>query len=77
VAAGAAIGTLVPVPVLGTAIGALVGAGVGLFASGAVDSLYENGPTHIGDALADGAEAVGDAGAAIGDLATEAWHAIF
>lgn len=77
VATGAAIGTLIPVPIVGTAIGAVVGAGVGLFASGAVDSLYENGAPQVGRALADGAKAVGDAGAAIGDLATEVWDAIF
>jgi hypothetical protein len=77
VAAGALIGTAIPVPVLGTAVGAGVGAVVGLFASGAVDSLYQNGIGAVGDAIADGASAVADAGKAVGGLAEDAWNAIF
>lgn len=77
VAAGAMIGTAIPVPVLGTAAGAIVGAGVGLFASGAVDSLYDNGFDSVGGAISDGASAVGDAGKAVGGLAEDAWNAIF
>lgn len=76
-AAGAVAGSLIPVPGVGTALGALVGAGAGLFASGAVDSLYEHGLPEIDRALADGAAAVGETGAAIGELATEAWNALF
>ncbi len=41
---GALIGTFVPIPGVGTAVGAVVGAGVGIFTSGAIDSLFENGP---------------------------------
>ncbi len=77
VAAGAAIGTLIPVPVVGTAAGAVSGAVVGLFASGMVDSLYQNGTDSIGQAFDDGVKAVGDTGKTIGNLAEDAWHAIF
>lgn len=77
VAAGALIGTAIPVPVLGTAVGALGGAAVGIFTSGAVDTLYTEGLGSVGDAIADGASAVADTGSAIGELATGAWDAIF
>ncbi|MCZ4558167.1 hypothetical protein O4215_21635 [Rhodococcus maanshanensis] len=77
VAAGAVAGTLIPVPVLGTAAGAVGGAAVGLFTSGMVDSVYENGVDDLGDALGDGVGAVGDTGAAIGGLAKDAWNAVF
>lgn len=63
VAAGAMIGTAIPVPGVGTAVGALVGAGVGIFTSGMVDSLFEDGP-DVGDAAVEGLEAVWDTGAA-------------
>lgn len=68
VGAGAAVGTLIPVPVVGTVAGALVGAGVGIFTSGMVDSLYENGIDGVGEAIGDGFEAVGGAGEAVGDV---------
>ncbi|WKG05093.1 WXG100 family type VII secretion target [Mycolicibacterium sp. HK-90] len=77
VLAGAAIGTAIPVPVVGTVVGALGGAVVGVFASGAVDSLYQNGIGSVGDAISDGFAAVGDTGTAIGGLAKDAWDAIF
>lgn len=77
VAAGALIGSAIPVPVVGTAVGALGGAVVGVFTSGMVDSLYENGIGAVGDAIEDGAAAIGDAGRAIGSLAEDAWDAIF
>lgn len=77
VAAGAAIGTLIPAPVIGTVAGALGGAVVGIFTSGAVDTLYEDGIGSAGDAIGDGWDAVYDTGASIGDLATGAWDAIF
>lgn len=41
VAAGALIGSAIPVPVVGTALGAIGGAAVGVFTSGAIDSMYE------------------------------------
>lgn len=74
-AMGAAIGSVVPG--LGTAVGAVVGTAVGagfaIFADGAIDSLFENGPdvgaaaeagwdavTGTGDAIADGASSIAD-----------------
>jgi hypothetical protein len=65
VATGALVGTAIGGPV-GTAVGAVVGAGVGIFASGAIDSLFENGP-DVGKAFESGADAVADTGEAIGD----------
>ncbi|RVW08234.1 hypothetical protein EGT67_17675 [Prescottella agglutinans] len=72
--AGAAIGSTVPG--LGTAVGAVVGVGAGLFTSGAIDSLYQNGG-DVSDAIGAGVDAIGDAGAAVGGLAKGAWNAIF
>lgn len=77
VAAGAAIGTLIPAPVLGTVVGAGAGAVVGIFTSGAVDTLYEDGIGSAGDAVVDGWDALYDTGASIGDLATGAWDVFF
>lgn len=62
--AGAAFGSAVPV--VGTVIGAAVGAGVGIVASGAIDSLFENGP-DVGQAWDEGTEALTDTLGAIGD----------
>lgn len=77
-AAGAATGALIgsAVPGLGTAVGAVVGVGAGLFTSGAIDSLYQNGG-DVGDAIGAGMDAIGDAGAAVGGLAKGTWDAIF
>lgn len=77
VAAGAAIGTFLPVPVVGTVLGAAGGAVVGLFASGAVDSLYEHGIGDVSAAWDAGVDAVTATGATIGELGSEAWDAIF
>lgn len=77
VLAGAAIGSLIPVPVVGTAVGAVGGAVVGVFTSGAIDSLYQNGIGSIGEAISDGASAVQNTGKAIGGLVEGAWDAIF
>jgi hypothetical protein len=57
-AAGAAIGTLIPVPVVGTLAGAAGGFVVGAFTSGAVKSLFEHGPDHIGTAIESGWDSV-------------------
>jgi hypothetical protein len=65
------------VPVVGTAVGAVGGAVVGVFASGAVDSLWQNGIGDVGGAIEDGAQAVGDAGESVGGLAKGAWDAVF
>jgi len=67
-ATGAVVGSFVPIPGVGTAAGAIVGAGVGIFTSGAIDSLFENGP-DVGDAVDAGWDAVEDTGGAIGDAA--------
>lgn len=75
--AGALIGSAIPIPGVGTVGGALVGATVGIFTSGAVDSLYQNGIGSLGSAIADGTSAVADTGKAIGGLAKGAWDAIF
>ncbi|MGV0684268.1 WXG100 family type VII secretion target [Mycolicibacterium thermoresistibile] len=77
VLAGAAIGTVIPVPVVGTLIGAAGGAAVGVFTSGAIDSLYQNGIGSVGQAINDGAAAVRDTGKTVGGLVKNAWDAIF
>lgn len=64
--AGAVVGTFVPIPGVGTAAGAVVGAGVGIFTSGAIDSLFENGP-DVGAAFDSGVDALADTGGAIAD----------
>lgn len=75
--AGAALGSLVPLPGVGTVAGAAVGVVAGVFTSGAVDSLWENGMDSVGDAIGDGADAVVDTSKAIGGLAESAWNAVF
>jgi hypothetical protein len=65
-ATGAVVGSFVPVPGVGTAAGAVVGAGVGVFTSGAIDSLFENGP-DVGAAVDSGVDALEDTGGAIAD----------
>ncbi|MBK8755752.1 MAG: hypothetical protein IPM08_01130 [Actinomycetales bacterium] len=75
IAAGAAIGTLVPIPVVGTVGGAIVGAAVGIFTSGAIDSLFEGG--SVGDAISEGAHAVAETGEAIVDGLSSAWNSLF
>jgi hypothetical protein len=66
IAAGALIGTAIPVPVVGTAVGALGGAVIGILADGAIDSLFENGP-DVGAALEEGWDSLEDTGSAIKD----------
>lgn len=63
---GAVIGSFVPVPGVGTVAGAVVGAAVGVFTSGVIDSLFEEGP-DVGAALDRGTEALADTGQAIAD----------
>lgn len=75
--AGAALGTLIPVPVAGTVVGAAGGILVGIFTSGAVDTLYSEGLGSVGEAISDGASAVADTGIAIGELATGVFDALF
>ncbi len=66
VATGAVIGTAIGGPV-GTVAGVVVGAGVGIFTSGMIDELWENGG-DVGDAFLAGADAVVDTGEAIADV---------
>ena len=74
VGTGALVGTAIGGPV-GTAVGAVVGAGVGIFTSGAIDSLFENGP-DVGEAAEAGLDAVKDTGEAIGDAVGGAVSAV-
>lgn len=66
VGAGALVGTAIGGPV-GTVVGTVVGAGVGLFTSGMIDGLWENGG-DVSDAGLAGADALADAGEALGDV---------
>ncbi|SMD23591.1 WXG100 family type VII secretion target [Kibdelosporangium aridum] len=77
VLAGAVIGTAIPVPVVGTALGAVGGALAGLFTSGAVDAIYQNGIGTVGDAIEAGAATVANAAKAVGGALGDAWDAIF
>lgn len=80
-ATGAIVGSFIPVPGVGTAVGfvagAAVGAVVGAFTSGAIDSMFEEGIDDVGAAFTAGAEEVADLGEAVGDLASDAWDSIF
>lgn len=66
VGTGALVGTAIGGPV-GTVVGTVVGAGVGVFTSGMIDELWENGRDG-GDAVLAGADAVVDAGEAVADV---------
>jgi hypothetical protein len=63
---GATVGSVVPG--VGTAVGAVVGTvvgvGVAIFADGAIDSVFENGP-DVGKAWDEGLDALADTGEAI------------
>lgn len=78
---GALVGTFIPIPGVGTAagliVGTVVGSVAGAFTSGAIDSLFENGITNAGAAWDAGMDEIGDLGSAVGDLASDAWGAIF
>lgn len=69
---GALVGTAIPVPIVGTiagyGVGALTGAVVGIYTSGVVDSLFENGP-DVGAAVSQGWNDLRDAGSAVSGLA--------
>jgi hypothetical protein len=47
-------------------VGTVVGAGIAIFADGAIDSLFENGP-DVGAAWDEGVDALADTGEAIAD----------
>lgn len=76
---GSAVGTIFPGVgnVVGAAVGAVGGAVVGVFTSGVVDSIYQNGIGAVGTAIEEGANAVVDAGKAIGGAVEDVWNAIF
>ena len=68
-------------PVLGTVVGALGGAAVGLLASGAADALYDQLPDGTKKAIEGGFDAIGHgvegAGKTVGQTASKVWHSIF
>ncbi|WP_210438793.1 hypothetical protein [Nocardioides xinjiangensis] len=66
VGTGALVGTAIGGPV-GTVVGTVVGAGVGIFTSGMIDELWENGG-DVGDAVLAGVDAVVETGEAIADV---------
>lgn len=79
-ATGAIVGSFIVPPVgtvVGAALGTIVGAGVGMFTSGVIDHLFEEGADSLGAVASAGWEEITDTGEAIGDLATGAWDAIF
>jgi uncharacterized protein YukE len=67
-ATGAAFGSVVPGAgtVVGGAVGTLVGVGVAIFADGAIDSLFDNGP-DVGKAWDEGVDALQETGGAIAE----------
>lgn len=79
--AGAAIGTMFPVPVVGTVAGAVGGLIFGVATSGALDYAYDGLPQGVKDSIEGGfsaaGDAIGDAGSAVGDGAKKAWDAVF
>lgn len=62
-------------------VGAVVGLGVGLVASGAIDWGYDQLPQGVKDGIEGGFKevggAIGDAGSEIGGGAKKAWDSIF
>ncbi|WP_280434598.1 hypothetical protein [Nocardia carnea] len=77
-ATGAILGSFFPVVgnIGGAAVGTVVGAGAGLFTSGAVDALYQDG-LSVGSAINGGIDAFEATGDAIGGGVSKAWNAIF
>lgn len=81
-AVGAGVGSVVPVAgtAVGAAVGAVVGAGVSIVASGAIDSMYEDGVENLGDvgeAIEDGAEELVDFGGDLVDAGGDLLDGIF
>lgn len=77
VAAGASIGTALPIPGVGTVAGAIGGAFVGVFTSGMVDDLYQNGFHSVADSIDAGWNSADETATAIKDVTTGVWNAIF
>lgn len=77
---GALIGSFIVPPagtIVGAGVGAIVGAAAGIFASGAIDHMWENTSEGFVDTVQAGWKEITDTGEAIGDLASDAWGAIF
>ncbi|WP_062076684.1 hypothetical protein [Demequina globuliformis] len=77
---GALIGSFIAPPagtIVGAGVGAIVGAAAGIFASGAIDHMWENASEGFVDTVNAGWKEITDTGEAIGDLASDAWGAIF
>ncbi|SFB46013.1 hypothetical protein SAMN05216266_112134 [Amycolatopsis marina] len=62
---------------IGAIPGAIIGLGAGVVASGAVDSLFENGVGDPGGALLDGVNSLDETGHALLDGGRTAWNDIF
>ena len=77
IAAGALVGTAIPIPIVGTVVGAGTGAVVGIFTSGMVDDLFESENTTVQDAFGAGASAVTDVGTATVNAGKSVWNALF
>lgn len=75
VAAGALVGSAIPIPVVGTVAGATVGAAFGIFTSGAVDNLLEGG--GVAESLVAGWDTTEAAGETVFNAAGSIWKALF
>lgn len=64
VGATALVASVIPVPGVSTAVGAVVGVGIGIVTSGALDSMFENGPS-VESAWNGGKDAAVDTGKAV------------
>lgn len=65
IAAGALVGSVVPIPLVGTALGAGFGAAAGIFTSGMVDDLFETDGASVSDAVDAGRSTLADAGKSV------------
>lgn len=76
-ATGALIGSIVPVPLVGTVFGAAVGTGIGIWTSGAVDSLFEDSDRSFASAYDAGRDALGDTWQSASNTGKFVWNALF
>jgi hypothetical protein len=75
--AGAAVGSAIPVPVVGTIAGAVVGTAVGLGAGAAASAAWDALPDSVTGSIDRGFSAVGQGAKAAGHEAEHVWHALF